>query len=105
MTRDPFVFISRVEPRVRYCRVLAGPKLCRTRFDVVIEFDAASHDVLSDDGTVIDSPTSSIPLDVFLIDSNGLPKIILLMTFIDMPVAMGLVMLRACTEPDTLTLL
>jgi hypothetical protein len=62
---------------------------------VVIEFDAASHDVLSDDGIVSETPTTSIPFDVFLMDWVGLPKRMLLITFIDMPLAIGLVMLCA----------
>jgi hypothetical protein len=89
--RDPLAFTSSVDPRVRYCRVLAGPKLRRARFDVVREFDAVSHDVLTQDGMVMETPTTSKPFDVFLIDwLASFPKIMLLITFIDIPLATGL---------------
>ena len=55
-------------PRVKYCRVEAGPKLCRVMFDVAIEFDAVSHDMFTVEGMVAETPTSRIPVGVFLID-------------------------------------
>ena len=95
MIRDPVSFTIAVAPRVRYCRVDAGPKLCRDRLDVVIEFDAASHTLLTVEGIVAERPTILIPLGVFTMERYASAKIILLITFIDVPLVTAAVIVRA----------
>ena len=96
----------RLAPRVKYCRVDAGPKLCRVILDVVREFDAASQEVFTVDGIVAESPMSSSPVGVFLIDWNASgPKIMLLITFMESPLVSGVEIARELTKVPTLTVL
>jgi hypothetical protein len=53
---DPWALAISVVPRVRYCRVGAGPNCWRRRVEVAIEFEAVSHAVLKLEGTVAESP-------------------------------------------------
>jgi len=63
------------------------------------------HDVLRVDGIVADSPITSIPLDVFRMDWDAVVNIILLITFIDVPVVTGVVILAAFTKFPDVTVL
>ena len=65
-------------------------------FEVYIEFEAVNQDVLQVEGTVIPSPTIAIPFVVFCIDCVVV-KIILLMTFIDVPVVREVTIVVAVT--------
>jgi len=105
VVRAPLAFGIAVEPRVRNCSVPAPPKLCRESVDVRIEFDAVIQDVLRDEGIVAESPITSIPLGVFLIDWDASANIMLLMTFIDVPVVSGVVIPAARRKVPEVTVL
>jgi hypothetical protein len=65
--------------------------------EVVIEFEAVNQDVLKVEGTVKLTPTISIPYDLFRMDCSGVAKMILLITFMDVPVVRGVMIVFAVT--------
>jgi hypothetical protein len=91
---DPFGFVICVELILKAVSVEAGPKLCRMRLEVDTEFEAASHEELIPFGTVMGVPMNSKNPGLFRIDLVGV-NWILLMTFIEVPVVVAVVIALA----------
>ena len=66
--REPLGFVICAELILKAVSVEAGPKLCRVRFEVLREFEAASHEELTPLGIVIGVPTNSKYPGLFRMD-------------------------------------